>query len=134
MTVKNRVRPQKDLTPVIDCVLLLNTVLLVELVNTSTSLSSFLLSCVERMTFRADFYMDIFLSRSCYKCVTAVTCYSSLIIIWMNTLSHYLHLSKNIIYCIACFMSEKDIHDTIYIPINSLVIVAHESVNCKTFL
>ena len=74
--------------------LLLHSVFFVEFVYTTTSLSSFLLSCVEWMTFSTDFYVDIFLCRSCYECVTAVTCYCSLVICWMNSFScHCSYLS-----------------------------------------
>jgi len=74
--------------------LLLHSVFLVEFVYTTTSLSSFLLSCIEWMTFSTNFYVDIFLCRSCYKCVTTVTCYCSLVICWVNSFScHCSYLS-----------------------------------------
>ena len=41
--------------------LLLHTILLIELINTSASLSCFLLACVERMALGADLNVDIFL-------------------------------------------------------------------------
>ena len=74
--------------------LLLHSVFFVEFVYTTTSLSSFLLSRVEWMTFSTDFYVDIFFCRSCYECVTAVTCYCSLVICWVNSFScHCSYLS-----------------------------------------
>ncbi len=74
--------------------LLLHSVFLVEFIYTTTSLSSFLLSCIEWMTFSTDFYVDIFLCRSCYECVTTVTCNCGLMICWMDSFScHCFHLS-----------------------------------------
>ena len=72
---------------------LFDTILLVELVNTSASLSSFLLTCIEWMAFGADFYVDALVCRTCYKCVTAVASYSCLMVLWMDTFSHDFHLS-----------------------------------------
>ena len=71
---------------------LFDTIFLVELINTATSLSCFLLSCVERMTFRADFYVDFFACRTCYECIPTVASYSCLIVIWMDSFFHDFHL------------------------------------------
>ena len=62
-------------------------------VGTGDSLCSFLLTCVEWMTFGADFYVDVLFSRTCYECVTTVAGYSCLIIIRMDSFSHDFHLS-----------------------------------------
>ena len=78
--------------------LFIQTVFLIELIDTSTSLRSFLLSCIERMTFGADFYVDILLGRSCYKSITAVAGYSCLIVIRMDSFSHDFHLSIFILF------------------------------------
>lgn len=42
-------------------ILLLHTILLIELVNTSTSLSSLLLTCVKWMALGTDLNVDVFL-------------------------------------------------------------------------
>ena len=99
---------------------LFNAVFLVELINTSTSLSSFLLSCVEWMTLGADFYVDVLLCRSCYKCVSTVTSYSSLILIRMDTFAHDFHLSIFIYYLLM--------------SLNSFLSVSQFFTICNTFL
>lgn len=76
----------------LNCSFLFDSVFFVELIYTSASLSCFLLTCVEWMTFRADFYVDIFFCRTCHKCVSTVTCYSCLMVIWMYSFSHDFHL------------------------------------------
>ena len=81
----------KNLNP-IPVILFVHSVFLIEFINTATSLSCFLLSCVEWMTFRTDFYMDFFACRSCHECITTVTSYSCLIIIWMYSFFHDFHL------------------------------------------
>ena len=53
-----------------------------------TSLSGLLLSGIERMTLRADLYMDIFLCRTCYELITTVTYNLSLIILRMDSFAH----------------------------------------------
>ena len=73
--------------------LFVQTIFSVKLINTSACLSSLLLSCVERMAFGTDFYVDILLCGSCYKCVSAVAGYSCLIVIRMDSFSHDFHLS-----------------------------------------
>ena len=78
--------------------LFIQTVFLIELIDTSTSLTSFLLSCIERMTFGADFYVDVLLGRSCYKSITAVAGYSCLIVIRMDSFYHDFHLSIFILF------------------------------------
>ena len=81
----------KNLNPIL-VILFVNSVFLIELINTATSLSCFLLSCIEWMTFRTDFYVDFFTCRSCYECISTVTSYSCLIIIWMYSFFHDFHL------------------------------------------
>ena len=78
--------------------LFIQAVFLIELIDTSASLSSFLLSCIERMTFGADFYVDVLLGRTCYKSITAVAGYSCLIVIRMDSFSHDFHLSIFILF------------------------------------
>ena len=73
---------------------LLDTVLLVELVDTSSSLSSLLLTGIEGMTLGADLHVDALLGRACHKSVTTVAGNGSLIIIRMYTLFHNSPLSK----------------------------------------
>ena len=73
---------------------LLHTVFLVELVNTSASLSCFLLSGVERMALGADLHVDVLIRRTGHECVTAVACYGSLKIFRMNPFAHVIfHLT-----------------------------------------
>ena len=71
------------------CVLFVNAVLLVELIDTSVSSCRFLLSCVERMAFGADLNVDVLFSRTCYESVSAVAGYSCLMVIRMDSFSHY---------------------------------------------
>lgn len=72
--------------------LLFNAVFLIELLNTSTSLVCFLLSSIEWMAFGTDFYVNLFLSRTCNKGIAAVAGNSCLIVIWMDSFSHDFHL------------------------------------------
>ena len=72
---------------------LFDTILLVELINTSACLCSFLLSCIERMALGTDFYVNAFVCRTCNECIAAVASYCCLIELWMDTLSHDFHLS-----------------------------------------
>ena len=67
---------------------LFDTVSLVELLDTSASLSCLLLSGVERMAFGADFNVDILLGRTGNKRVAAVASYSCLIIFRMDSFAH----------------------------------------------
>lgn len=90
-------QPQPIVLPL--CFFLFHAVFLVELLNTSTSCCSFLLSCIERMAFGADFYMDIFFCRSCYKCISTVAGYSCLMICRMDSFFHFLHLFLFFIIC-----------------------------------
>ena len=75
------------------CVLFVNAVLLVELIDTSVSSCRFLLSCVERMAFGTDLNMDVLFSRTCYESVSAVAGNSCLMVFWMDSFSHFIHLS-----------------------------------------
>ena len=68
------------------------TVLLVELIYTTTSLGSFLLAGVERMALGADFYVDLRLGRTGHKSVSAVAGYGCLIVLRMYSFSHLLLL------------------------------------------
>lgn len=101
-----------------------DSVFFVKLINTATSLSCFLLSCVERVTFRADFYVDIFVCRTCYKCISAVACYSCLMICWMDSLFHDFHLFL-FLFVLRVF--------TRLMSLNSFVIVAYLICECKFF-
>ena len=74
------------------------TVLLVELINSSASRWCLLLSCVEWMALWTDFYMDFFLCWTCYELVTAVTNNLCLIVIWMDSFSHFFHLLNHTCY------------------------------------
>ena len=67
---------------------LLDTVFLVEFVDTTPCLCSLLLTGVKGMALRADLHMDILLGGTCHKSIAAVAGNGSLIIIRMYTLSH----------------------------------------------
>ena len=82
-----RVEILKNLNPTL-VNLFTHSVFLIELINTAASLSSFLLAGVERMAFGTDLYVDVFVGRTCYKRVAAVTSYRCLIILWMDSLFH----------------------------------------------
>ena len=90
--------------PFTQLLFLVHTILLVELLNTSTSLVSFLLSSIEWMALRANFYVDFWLCRSCNKCVSTVACNSCLIIIWMDSFSHDFHLFYVLSFIIYSFI------------------------------
>lgn len=72
---------------------LFDAILFIELINTATSLCSFLLACVEWMAFGTDFYMDTLICRTCYKCIPTVACHSCLMVLRMDSFSHVFHLS-----------------------------------------
>ena len=78
-----------------------DAVLAVELINTSASLSRFLLAGIERMALGANFNVDLRLCGACHECVAAVACYSCLIVIRMDSLFHV--LSPRSILLIAAF-------------------------------
>ncbi len=67
---------------------LLDTVLLVELVDTASCLSSLLLAGIERMALGTNFHVDALLCRAGYESIAAVAGNGSLIIIRMYTLFH----------------------------------------------
>ena len=67
---------------------LLNTVLLVELVNTAARLAALLLTGIERMALGADLHVDALGCRSRCKCITAVAGYGCFLILRMNAFSH----------------------------------------------
>ena len=69
-----------------------HSIFLIELINTSAGSSSFLLAGVEWMAFWTDFYVDIFLCWTGYKCVAAVAGNGCLIVLWMDSFSHDFHL------------------------------------------
>lgn len=60
--------------------------------NTAAGTCSLLLSCIERMALRTNFYVDIFLSRACYESISAVAGNSCIIIIRMYSVLHLFHL------------------------------------------
>ena len=45
------------------------------------------------MAFGTDFYVNVFLSRTSYKFITAVANNFSLIVIWVDSLSHDVYLT-----------------------------------------
>ena len=70
-----------------------DAVLAVELINTSAGSCSLLLSCVERMALGANLHVDVLLCRTCYELVATVANYLCLVVIWMDSFSHFIHLS-----------------------------------------
>ena len=46
------------------------------------------------MTLGANFYVNVFLGRTSYELVTTVANYFCLIIGWMDSFSHFFHLSE----------------------------------------
>ena len=67
---------------------LLHSKLLIELINSTLSGSSLLVSGVERMALGTDFHMNLRLCRTGYKSVSTVAGYRCLIVAWMNSFSH----------------------------------------------
>ena len=90
---KNRLR-LKNQTSTISFLKLFSfyAILTVKLIDTSACSSSFLLSGVERMALGADFYVDIFLCRSCYEFIAAVADNLCLMVLRMDSFSHNIHL------------------------------------------
>ena len=101
------------------CVLFVNAVLLVELIDTSVSSCRFLLSCVERMAFGTNFYVDILFCRTCYECVTAVTCNCCLIIIWMDSFSHDFHLFIFLSFSVISLPADSGFCHTIDVKVST---------------
>ncbi len=71
---------------------ILQTVFLVELLNTSAGLRSLLLAGVERMALGADLHMDLRLGGSGNELVAAVASHLALIVLGLDFLLHDLHL------------------------------------------
>lgn len=72
-----------------DISLLLQTELLVELVNTSAAVDKLLLTCEERVAFRADFHFNILLGGTGFDYVSACALNSGGLIIGMDSFFHY---------------------------------------------
>lgn len=107
-------------------VLFVQAVFLIELINTSASLCSLLLSGVERMAFGTDFYMDILFCRTGYKSVSTVASYCCLLVIWMDSCFHDFHLS------ISFYLFIRFIADFTFL--NSFLIIAYPSYECKEII
>lgn len=113
--------------------ILFHTIFLIELLNTSTSLVSFLLTCVEWMAFRTDLNVDLFLGRTCYESISAVAGNSCLMVFWMDSFSHFIHLflillSSQIYSDDFVFQADK-----ISSTLHSFLIVSHNFENCKPY-
>lgn len=78
----------KTLRPQGRRVCLLDTVFLLESINTTASIQEFLLTCEERMTVRANLYTKIWFYRTCFKRITASTSNCSNVIFRLNILFH----------------------------------------------
>ena len=80
----------------------LNAILLVESFDTSASLCSFLLACIERMALGTNFHVDLFLRRAYCKCVAAVAgAYDGWIPSFMIITSYFLNSIVSD-YCSGC--------------------------------
>ncbi len=78
-------------------ILFCDAIFTIELVNTSAGCCCLLLSCIERVAFGTDLYVNIFFGRTCYKSVAAVAGYSCLIIVRMDSFFHIFHLSHSFV-------------------------------------
>ena len=67
---------------------LLHSKLLIELINSTLSGSSLLVSGVERMALGTDFHVNLRLCWTCHEGVSTVAGYGCLIVAWMNSFSH----------------------------------------------
>ena len=74
-------------------ILFVVAVLLIELINTSLSSGGLLCSSVERMALGANFDVDFRRCGTGHESVAAVAGYSCLIILGMNSLSHFFLLT-----------------------------------------
>jgi len=71
---------------------LLETELLVELINTTAGINKLLLSGIEGVTLGADFNLDILLCAARFNDLTTSTSDSGLLIIGMDSFLHVFHL------------------------------------------
>ena len=94
--------------------ILFHTIFLIELLNTSTSLVSLLLSSIEWMTLRTDFYVDLRLCRTCNECVSTVAGNGCLIIIWMDSFSHDFHLFIFLSFSVISLPTDSGFCHTLY--------------------
>ncbi len=85
---KKKVEASGPNLPVISRLLLAQTVLSVELLDTAARLSCLLLASVERMALGADLDVDLGLGRTGNKCVSTVAGNGCLIIFRMDSFSH----------------------------------------------
>lgn len=77
-------------TLIFSCLLVsIHAILTIELVNTSTGSSSLLLASIERMALGANLNVDVLLCGACYELVATVANYLCLIVIWMDSFSHF---------------------------------------------
>ena len=71
---------------------LFESVLGLELLNTSTTLCELLLSCKERVASGANISSDLFLCGSGHECVAACASYFTFLVLRMDSLFHAFHL------------------------------------------
>ena len=72
---------------------LLNAILTIELINTSTGSGSLLLAGVERVALGTNFNVNVLLGGACYKLISTVANNLCLVIIRMDSFLHFVHLS-----------------------------------------
>ena len=85
------------------------------------------------MAFRTDLNVDLFLGRTCYKSISAVAGNSCLMVFWMDSFSHFIHLflillSSQIYSDDFVFQADK-----ISSTLHSFLIVSHNFENCKPY-
>ena len=102
---------------------LFDTIFLIELINTSTSLCRLLLACVERMAFGTDFHMDALVGGACYECVPTVASHGCLMVLRMDSFLHLVHLFYDIFAAAKPIIFDVHIR-TAYGTTNSDIIVA----------
>ncbi len=71
---------------------LLNAKLLVELINASAGVNQLLFACIKRVTLRADFHLNVLLRATRLNNFTASALNRRLLVVWMDTFLHYVHL------------------------------------------
>jgi hypothetical protein len=91
-------------------ILLLKTVFLIELINTTIGSGSLLLAGVEGVALGAHLYVDLRLGGTGHERVTAVAGNGRLIVLGMDTFFHFVHLSISMYR--YCFVLIRTVYGT----------------------
>ena len=75
-----------------------NPIFTIELINTSAGCGGLLLAGVERMALGTNFHMDILFRGARYEFIATVAGHLGLMVSWMDSFSHDLHLLSFSIY------------------------------------